>query len=409
MQDTGKIDFVPSCPRVCMFSESYYPQTGGTPTQALALAEGLTRAGFPPLVITRRFEEDVAKSDIYDGVRVFRVGPVGDGAGKKWGMLFTSLPLLVRLRREYDILFVPGFRVIGLVAIFVAWLFGKKCVFRAVSCGEMSGAFFRAGLMKSIAPVRLFFNLFNKFRMFVLRRADAFVTISSVISDEYAGAGITGERVSYIPNGIDPALFSPVGKGEKSELRSKLGVDDVAFIAIYTGRLVRYKGVMTLIDAWEEVVRKHPESRLLLVGAGGNDMHNCEDELRVRAGHLSDSVIFVGDVNNVRDYLCASDVFLFPTENEAFGISLIEAMGCGLPVISTVVGGIKDFLFDRRNGLVFEQGDSEMLAKLIMEVYEDAVLRERLASAAVDTVLEKFSQSLITDRYIGLFRSLEEL
>jgi glycosyltransferase involved in cell wall biosynthesis len=273
----------------------------------------------------------------------------------------------------------------------------------------MSGAFFRAGLMKSIAPVRLFFNLFNKFRMFVLRRADAFVTISSVISDEYAGAGITGERVSYIPNGIDPALFSPVGKGEKSELRSKLGVDDVAFIAIYTGRLVRYKGVMTLIDAWEEVVRKHPESRLLLVGAGGNDMHNCEDELRVRAGHLSDSVIFVGDVNNVRDYLCASDVFLFPTENEAFGISLIEAMGCGLPVISTVVGGIKDFLFDRRNGLVFEQGDSEMLAKLIMEVYEDAVLRERLASAAVDTVLEKFSQSLITDRYIGLFRSLEEL
>ena len=86
---------------------------------------------------------------------------------------------------------------------------------------------------------------------------------------------------------------------------------------------------------WLEVQRQHPNVKLLVVGAGGLDIHNCEAELKayVIANGLQDSVHFTGSVENVHEYLQVADIFVFPTENEAFGISLIEAMACGLPAI----------------------------------------------------------------------------
>ena len=100
-------------------------------------------------------------------------------------------------------------------------------------------------------------------------------------------------------------------------------------VVIYVGRLVSYKGVPLLLEVWQRVQQMADDVRLVLVGSGGMDIHNCEAALQtyVEANALQQSVYFTGDVKNVDEYIQASDLFVLPTENEAFGISVIEAHG----------------------------------------------------------------------------------
>ena len=144
---------------------------------------------------------------------------------------------------------------------------------------------------------------------------------------------------------------------------------------------------------------------LLLVGSGGLDIHNCEAELKayISANSLQDSVHFAGDVRNVHEYLQASDIFVFPTENEAFGISLIEAMACGLPIISTAIGGIKDIIQHRHNGLVVQPGNFQQLHDALDTIITDTTLATCLGRAAWQTVLDRYSTETVTPKYVELF------
>jgi glycosyltransferase involved in cell wall biosynthesis len=114
-------------------------------------------------------------------------------------------------------------------------------------------------------------------------------------------------------------------------------------------------------------------------------------------------------VDNVHEYLQASDIFVFPTEREAFGISLIEAMACGLPVISTSVGGVKDILQHRRNGLVVEPGDSRPLYDALDALMTDSALSTRLAQSAWRTVQERYSDPTVIPKYVELLRDVRNL
>jgi glycosyltransferase involved in cell wall biosynthesis len=108
----------------------------------------------------------------------------------------------------------------------------------------------------------------------------------------------------------------------------------------------------------------------------------------------------------VNEYLQASDIFVFPTENEAFGISVIEAMACGLPVISTYVGGLKDIVYNRKNGLVIKSGDFEQLYEALDLIITENDLSDTLGAAAWQTVQSRYSTATITQKYLNLFRGL---
>jgi glycosyltransferase involved in cell wall biosynthesis len=146
------------------------------------------------------------------------------------------------------------------------------------------------------------------------------------------------------------------------------------------------------------------------VGSGGLDIHNCEKELKliVKKNGLHNSVHFTGNVQNVYEYLQASDIFVFPTENEAFGISLIEAMACGLPVISTFVGGIKDILQNRQNGIVINPSDSQQLSDALDLLLTETSLSANLGKAARQTIRAKYSSKIVVKKHIVLFKSFSK-
>jgi glycosyltransferase involved in cell wall biosynthesis len=214
--------------------------------------------------------------------------------------------------------------------------------------------------------------------------------------------------VQRIPNGVDTTRFQPIGAAARVELRRRLGLPESAPVFVYTGRLVSYKGLPRLLEVWPAILDAAPDARLLLVGGGGLDIHNCEDELRrqVRDQGLEASVSFVGSVDDVAPYLQVADVFAFPTENDAFPSSLVEAMACRLAVVTTPVGAIPTIVEDGFNGLLVPPGDSAALRAALVRVLDDPGLRARLGDAARQTALARYSAEAVTREYAGLFEAL---
>jgi len=397
-------------PRLCIVSETFFPEHGGTPTQCRCLLEGWRKEGGDARVITRRSQAEWAKKDEYEGYPVLRVGPTGQGSLKKWSLLLTLLIPLFRTMKHVDVIFVPGFRVIGLTILLVALPFRKKVVFRAVSCGELDGSFFASGLDKRSSFFRWIFGLFLRLRRGIFRKAHVFVAISSDIEREYLRGGVPPERILRIPNGVDLEHYHPIEGFHKQKLAESLGLKPAAVRLVYTGRLVRYKGLIPLVRAWREVAETCPDAQMILVGEGSNDTHNCEQELHELVQHfgLEDSVVFTGRQSRVAEWLQVSDVFLFPTENEAFGISLIEAMACGLPAVSTDVGGVKDIVGDSGFAQVVPPGDEEGFAREMKRLIHDKELRERMGQRARELALSRYGNEAVTAQYVNAFKTESE-
>src|SRR5262249_55422618 len=158
--------------------------------------------------------------------------------------------------------------------------------------------------------------------------------------------------------------FRPASPADRAALRARLGLPEASLVATYTGRLLRGKGLEALLDAFAVAAARRPAAHLVLVGSGGGQMLSVEDELRRRASDadLAGRVTFAGRVDAVEDSLRASDLFAFPSEFEALGISLIEAAACALPAVGARTGGIVDVIEEGGSGLLFQPRDTGGLA-----------------------------------------------
>ena len=395
--------------KICIFTETYFPVMGGGETQAQLLAEGLIANGHSVIVLTRRSEASLKKHECYSKVDVYRLAPVGSGQLKKWGMIISSVPMLLHLRNQYDLIFVSGYRIIGLTAVLIGKLLRKPVVLKADSQGEMSGDFFESGLKKlGISHKALLFHWFLKFRNVILKKAEAFSAISLEIALEWTSSGIPSEKTYLIPNSVDTKRFIPVESAEKITLRKTLNLPQHAVIAIYTGRLVSYKGLPLLLKVWNDIRRTHENILLILAGTGGLDIHNCENELReyVKVNGLEKHVLFTGALQNVPEYLQASDFFAFPTENDAFPSSIVEAMACGLPVVSTPVGAIKTIITNEKTGLLIQPGNARQLYQALDVILSNKEMASCLGRAACQSVRDLYSADLVSKKYLELFHGL---
>jgi glycosyltransferase involved in cell wall biosynthesis len=398
--------------KICIFTETYYPVIGGGETQTRLLAEGLISNGHSVIVLTRRSDAALNQHEHYGDVSVYRLTPVGGGQLKKWGLILSSLPALVQLRDRYDLIFVSGYRIIGLTAILVGKLFRKPVVLKADSQGEMSGEFFEGGLKKfGVSRSSLPFRLFLGSRNAILKKADAFSAISPEIASEWTSNGVPLNKIHLIPNAVDTTRFSPANAEQKSFLRDKLHLPQSTIIAIYTGRLVSYKGLPLLLKVWDEIRCGHENIQLLLAGTGSLDIHNCEAQLHdyVTSSGLEKNVWFLGSVQNIPEYLQAADLFVFPTENDAFPSSLIEAMACGLPIITTPVGAIKTIITHQETGLIVQPGNHQQLYEALVAILSDETWASRLGQVGRHIVEERYSAGNTVGKYLSLFESTLQL
>ena len=354
--------------KICYLISTFYPFVGGGETHARLLCAELVRQGVDTFVITRRTSTDLERETVIDGVRVFRVPPCGF---KRWGkyiMLFPVFARLISMRKEYDVIIVSGLRYLSIPAIIAGGMFGKKCILRGASCGELSGAFiWDSPHLKNRQVSRGIFKMIVGVRNKLLLKAEGFLGISNVIKEEYLECGVPEKKICVINNGTDTEKFKPVSDERRAELRFNLGLPDRKIFS-YSGKLNKGKGLEFLLRVWKKLVARHEDIHLVLVGSGRESFLSCEQELWdfVLANELSESITFTDYVENVNEYLQASDCFVFPSENESLSNALIEALACGLPCLASNVGGIPDTVKDGFNGRLLAVGDEDAWKKLLM-------------------------------------------
>jgi glycosyltransferase involved in cell wall biosynthesis len=319
------------------------------------------------------------------------------------------------LADRYDVIYVSGFRTLGIPAVLVGCIHRKPVVLESLNNGELSGSYFDPGLKSlGLSHRSPTFWPVNSLRKSILRQANHFVAVAESIKREYQENGVPQHEVTVIPYGIDLKRFRPPSASEKADLRRRLGLPADARIVCFTGRLVTWKGPLTLLEAWRQVgkplagCRDASSSNLLVfLGAGGSDQHNCEAEARrfVADHGLGGSVRFEGDVHNVEDYLRAADIFAFPTHDDSFAIAAMEAMGCGLPVVATQIAGLADYVCDQVNALAVPPSEVDPLRNALRRLLGDPDLCARLGKAAAGTA-QNYSQERNIEQHLELFRKL---
>lgn len=379
---------------ICFVLESFYPVVHGATTQTLLLGESLVKYGYNVSVITRQIRPGHPQYDYINNIAIRRVKPVvGLNRFGKYLMLGPALISLIKNKAKYDVIIVSDFKVLGVIGVIASKMLRKKCILRAASCGEMDGSYAYAFKDKKsinhfiVILIKLLISLRNP----ILRQTDRFLSITTVITKELLKCGVPKEKIIENKNGIDTQKYIPVKKDAKVKIRNKLGLPD-ARIFTYTGRITKGKGLTNLINVWGKIVKKYPETFLLLIGSGQGFALSSENKFEemVYERKLENYVKFLGHVENIHEYLQSSDGFIFPTRYEALSNCLLEALSTGLPCIATRVGGNVDVISHGKNGLLIKNGDEKELYIAVEKVIQNKNMAEELGYQARLTAINDF-------------------
>jgi len=393
--------------RVLFLAESFHPVLGGGETHVRRLGSALVARGDAATVVTRRSEASWPGEETLDGIRVVRVPPPGPARSGKFLMVPAAVQAIRREARRHDVLVVRGTRVLGVPGLLAARASGVGVVMQPETNGELSGEAWTWGKPWAGGPRGRLARAATAARNRWLRDADFFVAMSRAIRDEMLGAGVPRERVALLPHGVDTQRFSPASPAERAAVRARLGLP-AGVLAVYTGRLLRGKGLETLLEAVAGVAGEAPDLRLVLVGSGEGQALSVEEELKRRSaeGGLAGRVVFTGRLERVEDALRASDLFVFPSVFEALGISLIEGAACGLPAVATRTGGIVDVVEDSSTGLLVPPADAPALGAALRALSTDAARRAAMGSEARRVAVSRFDERDGLDRYQAVFREV---
>lgn len=234
-------------------------------------------------------------------------------------------------------------------------------------------------------------SIFSKFWMCNLvgnlRKLDKFV----VLTEEDKKQWIELNNIISIP---DPLTFLPE---QVSPLECKR--------VIAVGRYVYQKGFDLLLEAWSMVEKKFPDWELAIYGSGNREPYEClKKELNIDASrcHLN------GPSSNIQQEYINSSIFAFTSRFEGFGMVLIEAMACGLPVISFKCPcGPQDIVADNEDGFLVKNGDVNAYVSKLTLLMDDASLRQRLSLAGRKNV-ERYKMEIIGERWKKMFEGLYE-
>ena len=205
----------------------------------------------------------------------------------------------------------------------------------------------------------------------------------------------TLEEVYHIPSSAFPCILN----GVDTDRFSPMPIPHPAFRFTTVGRMQPQKNHRLLIEAFASVHERHPDAELAIVGEG-----YLRPELEAYAASLglTDAVHMDGESEHVPEELNASDVFVMSSDYEGLPVVVLEAMACGLPVVSTAAGGVVDLVSDGDNGFITPIGDAQALAKAMLAVREDGDLRARMARRSRECA-EQYSIQSCAQRYQALY------
>ena len=303
---------------------------------------------------------------------------------------------MVKTIRKADIVFTQTIGPIGGAGLFLAQTMHKKTVnfIHSIEWELIHKATDNKFIKRHSRPIA------KKVAKFFYRRSKYLIVPSERVAEILNYQKInTPKRIIHL--GVDSERFRPLEDPIlRQEERAKLGIEIEDIVIGYHGRLTREKDIYTIIRAYNYLRKVNPHYKLLLVG---NGIPEIVEKLLKKEG-----VIHKPATQHVEKYLQIMDIYILASLTETTSLSTLEAMSCGLPVITTQVGYIKDYITEGVNGLFFPKKNSYILAKKIMYLANRASERKILGRQARKTTIEKFNWETTAKEIEEFFKSIIE-
>ncbi len=236
---------------------------------------------------------------------------------------------------------------------------------------------------------------FHAITKFSIEKSDGLTAVSQFLRTETQSAfGCAGCRIEVIPNFIDPAVydraryepqFAEIAKGRK--------------ILMHLSNFRPVKRVREIVRIYAQVAKDIP-SVLIMVG-DGPDRVLAEQEARDLG--VADDVYFLGKLESVAPLLASADLFLLPTNKESFGLSALEALACGVPVIGANAGGLPEVVRHGETGFLCEPGDVEGMARAAVALLGDPGRYAAASALAARDARERFGLEEVVAQYESFY------
>lgn len=369
--------------RIVLVTPYFYPHAGGVETHVRQLARGFAAQGQDVVVLTARLSRELPVEEVFEGYRIVRAPcrstvlntPIDPAVGRVLKGLGADVVHL-----HYPPPVTSYFAVRAMQKSTVPLCLTYHCDL------YLPGPF---GRVLTEAFQRIFLTQ-------ILDRVDRIIVHTR--SYGMTSAVLRGRRLEIIPSVVDLERFRP--GLDASDIRRDLSLDGKRVLA-FTGRLVPHKGVQVILRALAEL----PEDVVLLaIGTGPRLADLRRLAYRLGVPHRVRFLTEVSDADLPR-YLCAADLFVFPSQNrlEGFGLAVAEAMAVGLPVITADMPGVREVIEPGENGLLAEPLMAADLASRIREILADDAMRRRMGAAARTRAEERYGVEKVTGQLLRLY------
>jgi N-acetyl-alpha-D-glucosaminyl L-malate synthase BshA len=233
---------------------------------------------------------------------------------------------------------------------------------------------------------------------FSIEESDGVTAVSRFLKEKTITNYHIDKDIEVIHNFIDTETYKPI---DSTTFRNHIAPNGEK-ILIHISNFRKVKRVSDTIKILEKV-REEVPARLLLIG-DGPDRSECER--LARDLDLQKHVVFLGKQDSLVEILSASDIFLMPSQSESFGLSALEAMSCGLPVVSTSVGGLPELIVHNENGFIAEIGDTERMAKYAVDLLKNEKKYKNFSKNSRDRAVNKFEKELVVPKYLNYYKKV---
>ena len=372
--------------KIALLTEKYTPDIGGLAISTERLARLLTSAGHEVRVFapTSSLPPSDQRTLPSGGVSVTRFGAHKrvDDTLVNWFEL-----LVAEHRREpFDILHAYFLPQAGFVATYAGKYLNVPSVV-SIRGNDIERAAFDPSKFSHV--------------MYALQNASAVTTNATELAKK--AKAFHDREIILVPNGIDTDLFRPMEKN--IPLAKTLGLGDLPVIG-FAGELREKKGMAALLAGYATVNKEHPATLLIVGEVREGEDKKAFEEFRITNPQLPITVTGVVPHKDMPAYYSLMDVFVHPSLRDGMPNAILEAMTCGLPVVSTPVGGALDVVKDRDNGMLFPVNDIEAMANTIQLVLDDSTLRETISKSARQAIIERFTLEKELEANLEIYRKI---
>lgn len=387
-------------PRVLIFSLQYHPFIGGAEVAIKEITDRIQEIEFH--MVTLRFNTELPRMEKIGNVIVHRIGFARPGVTTAH---LRTFPLHLN-KHLYQFL-----------AVWKASMLHRTLRFSATWAMMAHSTGIPAGVFKSLNPkvgylltlqegdppehverlARPVWPLFVR----AFTKADLVQAISNFLADWARRRG--ARNVEVVPNAVETSRFAlAFTEEERAKNASRFGKREGEIWLVTISRLVHKNAVDTVIRAMSRM----PSEVVFVVGGMGPD-ETMLRELAHECG-VADRVRFLGHVDQkeLPSLLSVCDIFTRPSRSEGLGISFIEAMAAGLPIVATRVGGIQDFLTDGKTGWAVDVEAPEQIVDAVRHILSNPVHTKSVVAAAKGLVLREYDWNPIAAKMKGIFRQL---